>query len=260
MDKELHESDLGPKPSRAYITLRKSNLPGSKSYTASVLYRSTIDIEAIAERIVEKGSEFCKETFVMAFNTIKEEIYDAIEDGYNVDFGFGRTELTVTGSFERLNQPADRKRHHLSPSLRPSPRLRQQVKRVPLKTQVESRSRNAPHPAYVSLEMAPRTSESTEPYNQLPPGRHPFINIYGGRLTLKGDLPVVGITLRSLETGASYFFPPQKVVINSIQRLGFVSNIDFTPGEWEVVVASQFTPTYHLYKKERCGSFIFTVK
>ena len=133
MDKELPKSKLGNKPPKSYIRVYKSNLPGVKAYTASVLYRPTLDIEAIAQRIAEKRSEFRKETFVTTFNIIKEEIYDAIEDGFNVDFGFGRTEMSVSGAFDYLNQQADRERHKLVPNLRPSPRLRQHAARIPHK-------------------------------------------------------------------------------------------------------------------------------
>ena len=177
MDKELPKSKLGNKPPKSYIRVYKSNLPGVKAYTASVLYRPTLDIEAIAQRIAEKRSEFRKETFVTTFNIIKEEIYDAIEDGFNVDFGFGRTEMSVSGAFDYLNQKADRERHKLVPNLRPSPRLRQHAARIPLETEIDGPSTNAPRPSYVSLRMEPRTSESTEPFNSLPAGKHPFLNI-----------------------------------------------------------------------------------
>ena len=51
MDKELPESALGIKPPKSYIRVSKSNLPGYKGYKASVIFRSTIGIETIAERI-----------------------------------------------------------------------------------------------------------------------------------------------------------------------------------------------------------------
>ena len=261
MDKELPKSKLGNKPPKSYIRVYKSNLPGVKAYTASVLYRPTLDIEAIAQRIAEKRSEFRKETFVTTFNIIKEEIYDAIEDGFNVDFGFGRTEMSVSGAFDYLNQKADRERHKLVPNLRPSPRLRQHAARIPLETEIDGPSTNAPRPSYVSLRMEPRTSESTEPFNSLPAGKHPFLNIYGTRLTVMGDLPGVGVTLRSLDTDESYFIAPNDLVINSLTRLGFVTDhIDFTPGEWEVVVGSQFTPTYRHDPHERYGYLSFSVE
>lgn len=259
MDKELPESALGPKPPRSFIRVSKSNLPGYKGYRASVVLRSTIDIDTIAERIVAKIGYFNKETLVTSFDLIKKEIYEAVEDGFNVDFGFGRTEITPNGSFEYLGEKFDRKKHTLIPNLRPSPQLKQRTARIPVENITLETFANAPRPAYVSLKIEPRTFDSTEPYNQLPAGRHPFISIYGSRLTLMGDLPGVGVQLRCVATGEEYFYPPNKMSVNSLNRLCFISDIDFTPGEWEAIVGSQFTPTYHLYKKERYGYLTFTV-
>lgn len=51
MDKELPESELGPKPPKSYIRVSKSYLPGHKGNKASVIFRQTIDIKTIVERI-----------------------------------------------------------------------------------------------------------------------------------------------------------------------------------------------------------------
>lgn len=141
---------------------------------------------------------------------IKNEIYEAIEDGFNVDFGFGRTEITVNGNFEYLGEKFNRKKHTLTPSLRPSPQLKQRTARIPVENITEETFANAPRPAYVSLKIEPRTVDSSEPYNQLTAGRHTFISIYGQRLMLMGDLPDVGIRLRCVETGEEYFLSSQQ--------------------------------------------------
>ena len=44
-----------------------------------------------------------------------------------MDFGFGRTELTVNGPFETLYEKFDPDRHTLAPRLRPAPQLKQRV-------------------------------------------------------------------------------------------------------------------------------------
>ena len=258
MDKELPESALGIKPPKSYIRVSKSNLPGYKGYKASVIFRSTIGIETIAERIVKKRNVYGKETLVTAFNIIKNEIYEAIEEGFNVDFGFGRTEITASGSFESLGEKFNRKKHTLTPCLRPSPQLKQRTARIPVENITQETFANAPRPAYVSLKIEPRTADSTEPYNQLPAGRHPFISIYGSRLTLMGGLPGVGVRLRCVATDEEYFYPSSKMSVNSVNRLCFPTDIDFTPGEWEAIIGSQYTPTYHLYKKERYGNLTFS--
>ena len=163
MDKELPESALGIKPPKSYIRVSKSNLPGYKGYKASVIFRSTIGIETIAERIVKKRNVYGKETLVTAFNIIKNEIYEAIEEGFNVDFGFGRTEITASGSFESLGEKFNRKKHTLTPCLRPSPQLKQRTARIPVENTTQETFANAPRPAYVSLKIEPRTADSTEP-------------------------------------------------------------------------------------------------
>ena len=124
MDKELPKSEL-PKPlGKMHIRVSKSHLPGNESYKGSVVWQRTLDIEDIARRVVEKRSEYRPETLVTTFNLLKREIYDAIEEGFNVDFGFGRTEITLNGSFESLYEKFDPERHTLAPRLRPSPELK----------------------------------------------------------------------------------------------------------------------------------------
>ena len=90
MDKELPKSEL-PKPFRKLsLRVSKSHLPGNASYKGSVVWQRTLSIDDIAARVVDKRSEYRKETLITTFNLLKREIYDAIEEGFNVDFGFGR--------------------------------------------------------------------------------------------------------------------------------------------------------------------------
>ena len=105
------------------------------------------------------------------------------------------------------------------------------MRTVRSKTSRRKRSPMLRCPAYVSLKIEPRTADSTEPYNQLPTGRHPFISIYGSRLTLMGGLPGVGVRLRCVATDEEYFYPSSKMSVNSVNRLCFPTDIDFTPGK-----------------------------
>ena len=185
MDKEIPKSEL-PKPFRKLsIRVSKSHLPGNASYKGSVVWQRTLSIDDIAARVVDKRSEYRKETLITTFNLLKREIYDAIEEGYNVDFGFGRTELTVNGPFETLYEKFDPDRHTLAPRLRPAPQLKQRVGNLRAVNETYQLAYNSmPRPTYVSLRIQPRTSDSDEPYNQLPAGEHHFISIYGDRLKL----------------------------------------------------------------------------
>ena len=120
MDKEIPKSEL-PKPFRKLsLRVSKSHLPGNASYKGSVVWQRTLSIDDIAARVVDKRSEYRKETLITTFNLLKREIYDAIEEGYNVDFGFGRTELTVNGPFETLYEKFDPRPPYARPT--PAPR------------------------------------------------------------------------------------------------------------------------------------------
>ena len=151
MDKEIPKSEL-PKPFRKLsLRVSKSHLPGNASYKGSVVWQRTLSIDDIAARVVDKRSEYRKETLITTFNLLKREIYDAIEEGYNVDFGFGRTELTVNGPFETLYEKFDPTAIHCP---QPAPRtateaavgnLRDRERDLPASLQL-----NAP-PTYVSL-------------------------------------------------------------------------------------------------------------
>lgn len=261
MDKELPKSEL-PKPlGKMHIRVSKSHLPGNESYKGSVVWQRTLDIEDIARRVVEKRSEYRPETLVNTFNLLKREIYDAIEEGFNVDFGFGRTEITLNGSFESLYEKFDPERHTLAPRLRPSPELKQRVANLRAVNETYQLDYNSqPRPAYVSLRIQPRTPDSDEPYNQLPPGEYHNISIYGERLKLAGDHPEVGLTLRSTETGETYSYTIADMLVNTGKRLCFVPGFAFTPGEWEAVVVTQYALHSRPYKKPRKGTLIFQVR
>jgi len=260
MDKEIPKSEL-PKPLRKLsIRVNKSQLPGNASHKGSVVWQRTLSIDDIAARVVDKRSEYRKETLVTTFNLLKAEIYDALEEGYNVDFGFGRTELTVNGPFETLYEKFDPDRHRLAPRLRPAPQLRQRVGNLQAVNETYQLNYNSmPRPTYVSLRIQPREAGSDEPYNQLPPGTHHSISIYGERLKLAGDSPEVGLTLRSTETGEAYSYTIADMLVNTGKRLCLVPGFAFTEGEWVAEVVTQYNPSGHYYKTPRYGTLTFTV-
>lgn len=260
MDKELPESQLSKvTPRRVLLRVSKSYLPGIKTYKATVVVRSTLNEEDLANRLVKSGCSFRKDTLLTSFRMMVSEIYKATEDGYNVDFGLGRTELTTNGTFESEYEKFDPKKHTLTPKLRPSPRLHQVTSRIPAENIGLSTNVNRPHPQYISLAIEPRSFDDKEPYNTIPAGDHPHVSIYGTRMKLMGDQPEVGLTIRSLETGEEYFLTAKDLIINSSVRLCFTPVIPFTAGEWEAIICTQFNPSYRLYKKPRLAEMTFTV-
>ena len=258
MDKELPADQLPHRPSKAFIRVTPSNLPGVQTCTAGVVLRRTLDIDDLARRIVDTRTEFRKETLVTVFRLMLDEIYNATFDGFNVDFGLARTEVAVAGSFESELSPFDKKQHTLVPRLLPSPRLKQCVRRLPAEN--ACRKAPGPRPAYVSLATEPYRAGSGEPVNRIPAGTHPFVSIYGASLKVAGDLPEVGLTVRCAATGESYFIAPSELAINTGPRICFVPRFAFTPGEWEATLATQLSPTRRLYKTLRVSSLSFIVE
>lgn len=258
MDKELPKDKLTILPPKAFIRVTESHLPGVKTCKANVGFRHTIDIDSLAQRVVNSGSYFRKESLIAAFRLMINEIYEATEDGFNVDFGLGRTDVVVDGAFDNVWSPFDKHQHTLAPRLYPSPRLKQCVGRIPAEN--IRPQQNGPQPDYASLAIEPLKHRDAATFNRIPPGRHPFVSIYGKHLKLAGDLPGVGLTIRCLETGESHFYAPADLAINTGLRLCFTPDYPFTPGEWEAVVATQLSPQRHLYQSVRSDSLIFTVQ
>ena len=101
MDKELPKSKMTVKPGKLFVKLSKSQLPGQEPFFRGTLpNHPSLTLDDIAERAVRNRSSYSHGTLIASFNTMLEEIYGAIEDGFNVDFGLGRTELTVGGRFK----------------------------------------------------------------------------------------------------------------------------------------------------------------
>lgn len=257
MDKELPKDELWLTPHKAYIRVSESHLPGVKACRGNIAFRHTIDIDDLAQRVVDGRCLFRKETLTTTFRLMLNEVYEAVNDGFNVDFGLGRTDVVVEGAFESVMSPFNKKQQALVPRIYPSPRLRQCVERIPAENYYPPK--NGPRPSYASLSIEPFDAKSGEVYNQIPAGRHPFASIYGSHLKLAGDLPGIGLTIRCLETGESYFYGPRDLMVNTGSRLCFNTDFTFTPGEWEATVATQLSPQRHLYKTLRAGSVTFTV-
>lgn len=261
MDKELPKSDLDVKPGKVFIRLTKSQLPGSEPfYRGTLPFRRTLTIEDIADRAREHRTTYSRETLIAVYDTMKEEIYRAIKDGFNVDFGLARTELVARGRFTSESDKFDKKRHSLQARFRASPRLNQLADSIPAATETGFFA-NAPGINEISISNQPHSSQSdpTLPFNSLPSGYTLPLFLHGRRLKLMGDHPSVGITLRALDTGQEYFIPPRMVFINDSNMLAFMPPLALTPGEWEVEVSTQYNPSYRLYKEPRYDCISLTV-
>lgn len=261
MDKEIPKSELGVKPPRAIIRLTKTQLASpTPFYRGTLPLRRTLSVEDIADRAKEHRSPYSRELLIAAYRTMNNEVYDAIEHGFNVDLGLARTELIVKGRFNSEYDKFDPDRHALEIRFRPSPRLKQVAASIPGDCQ-PGLFASGPGINEISIYREPHSGNdpSRLPFNTLPTGYDSPVFLYGRRLRLMGDHPDVGVTLRCLTTGEEARIPLNRMFINELNRLCFQPPLPLTPGEWEVDVSTQFTPTYHLYKEPRMDRLTLTV-
>lgn len=258
MDKKLPQSEMKVKPGRLFVKLSKSQLPGVGSfYKGSLPHHPCISIEEIADRVVNARTSYRRETLISVFRMMIDEIYNALKDGRNVDFGLGRTELIVSGRFATPLEPFDRKRHTIQINLRPSPRLNQLADFFPV--EVTNFNANEPLPNEVSIYPDPYSRQEGREFGVIPNAYSQPLFIHGRRLKVMGDQPGVGLHLCHLPTGATYFIAPNYVFINQANLLCFIPPVPMEAGVWTISIHSQYTPTYHLYKKPRVGSVSLTV-
>lgn len=258
MDKELPESELIVKPGKLFVKLSKCQLPGQEPiYKGTLPYRQTLNIEDIATRAVKARSSYSHGTFVEVFRTMIKEMYNAIEDGFNVDFGLGRTELIVTGRFNSPTDVFDRKRHAIRANFRASPRLNQLTNWIP--AEVSNFYPDAPLPNELSIYNERYNRSFANEFCHIPSNYTLPLFIHGQRLKVMGDAPEVGIVIRQEEGDKRYFIAPRMVFINQSTRLAFLLPEALTPGRWVAEVWSQYAPNYIMYKNARMGDVSFTV-
>ena len=223
MDKELPKSKMTVKPGKLFVKLSKSQLPGQKPfYKGTLPNHPTLTIEDIAARAVKARSSYRHGTFVEVFRTMIEEMYGAIHDGF-----------------------------------RPSPRLNQLIDSFP--AEVSNFNANAPLPNELSIYNERHEKGHAYEFCCIPSDYTLPLFIHGQRVKVMGDHPDVGIVIRQEEGDKRYFIEPRFVFINQTMRLAFMIPEALTPGRWVAEVHSQYTPTYHLYKKPRVGTVAFTV-
>ena len=245
MDKELPKSKMTVKPGKLFVKLSKSQLPGQKPfYKGTLPNHPTLTIEDIAARAVKARSSYRHGTFVEVFRTMIEEMYGAIHDGF-------------TGRFNAPTDKFDRAKHAIRANFRPSPRLNQLIDSFP--AEVSNFNANAPLPNELSIYNERHEKGHAYEFCCIPSDYTLPLFIHGQRVKVMGDHPDVGIVIRQEEGDKRYFIEPRFVFINQTMRLAFMIPEALTPGRWVAEVHSQYTPTYHLYKKPRVGTVAFTV-
>lgn len=256
MDKKIPEKALeGLAPVPLHISLQTTPA-GETYYKATVRHRNTIGIDKIINRIVAKRTELRASTLQNAYQMVCDEIYCALEEGFNVDFGLGRTDLSVGGTFVNAGDDFDPDRHAFSFHLRPSPRLMQLAEH--LKGDNFNGPQRAPQPATIRPAIPEQWPVDKKLGKALPYGC-PSFEVEGEQLKIMGEHPDTGLTLRRLSDDSLLPASDFHLYINHPTRLVVFLRTPLERGEWELTISTQYSRNYLLYKEPRKGTLRFTV-
>lgn len=261
MDQKVNDSELKHN-SRTPVRFRvvPSNLPGQEdTYSATVIRRDTLTIDDLIRRIMGKRSELRPETLRTVFSLIKNELYEALEDGYNVDFEFGRVDVTLGGAFVHPSDRYDADTHLLQPRLNPSPLMKQRVARLKGINDTYNASRNGLLLEYITDANLPIPSGEAGNRNIIPTDFKGMLSIYGRYIRISGDNPANGLAFHCQETGETYTASPDELLYNTASRLIVCPTFPLTEGSWTLTVTTQYSRNRHLTQVPRKATLRFQV-
>lgn len=185
MDKEIDKErlkKLNPIPLR----LSKQTMPnGTVYYRGNVKALKTVDIQEIARRIVEDRSEIRESTFIHTYGLIKEQIYEALARGENVDLGFGQLSIRVKGQFESASDSFDPERNAFNIVFTPSARTRQLEQHLRAYKKTEPTRR---HPVLTEVCTYDSMGNRDAAFNTVR-SDNPYIHLIGFNIKIMGDHP-----------------------------------------------------------------------
>lgn len=255
MDKEISKYQL-KEGKTVFLQVSESNLPGKQVCTAQVKNRKTVDFTKLADEVARVNRIYTADAYAIMFRYMTDEIYRAINNGCDIDLGFGRLELAVRGSFTTPLAPFDPDEQELVVNFVPSPRMKQLLAHLRCKNDTEMNKRQ-PFLSSVNTENREQY-ENWRRVNCLPAGQPTNLFLFGKRIKLVGEDPNVSITFLS-PTGESYVYHPADVVYNTPSSLLLPPRFELTPGTWECTLQTQYREAGGLYKAPRQAILQFTV-
>ncbi len=261
MDQKVNDTDLKHN-NRTPVRFRvvQSNLPRQEdTYSATVIRRDTLTIDDLIRRIMGKRSELRPETLRTVFSLIKNELYEALEDGYNVDFEFGRVDVTLGGAFVHPSDRYDADAHLLQPRLNPSPLMKQRVARLKGINDTYNSSRNGLQLEYITDASLPIPSGEAGNRNVIPTNFKGMLSIYGRYIRISGDDPANGLAFHCQETGETHTVRPDELLYNTASRLIVCPTFPLTEGTWTLTVTTQYSRNYHTVRQPRQATLHFQV-
>ena len=190
---------------------------------------------------------------------IKNELYEALEDGYNVDFEFGRVDVTLGGAFVHPSDRYDADAHLLQPRLNPSPLMKQRVARLKGINDTYNSSRNGLQLEYITDASLPIPSGEAGNRNVIPTNFKGMLSIYGRYIRISGDDPANGLAFHCQETGETHTVRPDELLYNTASRLIVCPTFPLTEGTWTLTATTQYSRNRHLTQVPRKATLRFQV-
>lgn len=213
MDKEIDKErlkKLNPIPLR----LSKQTMPnGTVYYRGNVKALRTVDIQEIARRIVEDRSEVRESTFIHTYGLIKEQIYEALARGENVDLGFGQLSIRVKGQFESVYDSFNPERNAFNIVFTPSARTRQLEQHLRAYKKTEPTRR---HPVLTEVCTYDSMGNRDAAFNTVR-SDNPYIHLIGSNIKVMGDHPDCKLCFRSAD--GETVVEPAVLVLNERNHL-----------------------------------------
>lgn len=224
-------ADLYPNP----ITDRTDD------YTAKPRITGTVRNQQIAERILQRGSEFRLETIEHILNMADQEKVAAIAEGNSVIDGVGQYLLNIVGSFIGEKAAFNSQEHKLSVSYTIGKLLREALKEVSIVTHVASTG-----PFINNV-----TDSSTGDVNGLLTSASAVI-ISGSNIRIAGEDPTVGVFFT--KTGSDSPLKSPLVIHNKPSELTLMLPA-MEDGEYTLSITTQYSSGNRLVKSPRTYVF-----
>ena len=103
-------------------------------YTARLRISGSLRNSNLAQRILDRGSEYRKDTIENILNMGDQEKVKALAEGKSVVDGVGQTMIQIKGNFDGESAPFDPAKHSLIISYTPGKALRKAMQRIEIQT------------------------------------------------------------------------------------------------------------------------------
>ncbi|WP_455634842.1 DNA-binding domain-containing protein [Parabacteroides sp.] len=211
-------------------------------YTGKIRITGTVRTKDVANRVVNKRTEYRPETIVNILELSYQEMIEALVQGKCVVNALGQFLLSINGPFDGKKQDYKSELNRITVTFTPSAALLKALENIYVNADV----------ATVGPMIENITDSTTGEVNLLLTPNAPAI-ITGSTLLIKGDSPSNGVYFTKDEEGAQ----PQKVklVVRNTKGEIIIQIPNLTDGQYWLSVTTQVGSNYTVVKEPRTYRF-----